>query len=43
MTGVEALANLGAQSAVAVAAVGGKLEEVFALDPLIEFLGVRKW
>ena len=36
--GVEAPLDLRAQGPVAVAAVGGELEEVFGLDPPIELL-----
>ena len=32
------LRHLGAQGSIAITAIGGELEEVFALDPLVELL-----
>ena len=39
VAGLEAPLDLAAQGAVAIAAVGGELEEVLLLDPLLELLG----
>ena len=43
MTLVEPPGNLRAQRPVAMAAVGGELEEVVGVDATIELFGERKW